>query len=224
MINFINKLNAETQRRSGAERTPINFFFAPLHLCAFALNHLKNLYVNMFCNGKSNYLFSLQGFFRPSYCFFSASLRRRVSALNLLQYHPIKRCFANFSYCSFSVISVASVVNFCSLYADPWGKDADLVNHSCALPPTSTCQTPLMGGIAKCLIGFHQTVITPIDGPRSHFLPSSSQYTLDAMRKHGFLLGFTMGCDRLMRENEDPWVYEKVKDIHGYPMKYNPVR
>lgn len=80
-----------------------------------------------------------------------------------------------------------------------------------------------MGQVAEVLIGFHQSVITPIDGPRSHYLPSSSQYTLDAMRKYGFFIGFTMGCDRLMRENEDPWVYPKITDIHGYTVKYDPV-
>lgn len=112
------------------------------------------------------------------------------------------------------------------LYADPWGKDADLAQCGrCQEKPSFTvCQTPLMGKIAECLIGFHQTIITPIDGPRSNYLPSSSQYTLDAMRKYGFFVGFTMGCDRLLRENDDPWIYPKVNDIHGYPMKYDPVR
>jgi uncharacterized protein len=110
------------------------------------------------------------------------------------------------------------------VHADPWGKDADLVSCDFRPPPSlNTCPTPLMGQLAECLIGFHQTVITPIDGPRSNYLPSSSQYTLDAMRKYGFFTGFTMGCDRLMRENDDPWVYPQVIDIHGYPMKYDPV-
>lgn len=115
-------------------------------------------------------------------------------------------------------------VPFC-LHADPWGKDADLANRSCQEKTQCTplCTTPFMGKIAECLIGFHQTVITPIDGPRSNYLPSSSQYTLDAMRKYGFFVGFTMGCDRLLRENDDPWVYPKINDIHGYPMKYDPV-
>jgi hypothetical protein len=28
-----------------------------------------------------------------------------------------------------------------------------------------------------------------------------------AIRKHGFFKGYIMGCDRLLRENSDPWVY-----------------
>jgi hypothetical protein len=71
------------------------------------------------------------------------------------------------------------------LFANPWGKDADL-----AAPPPK----------------------------------SSSQYTLDAMKKYGFLKGFTMGCDRLMRENDDPWVYRKTVDSIGHPMKWDPVK
>lgn len=113
------------------------------------------------------------------------------------------------------------------LKADPWGKDADLVAYRYygpLQPLVSHCETPLVGKIAEGLIAFHQTVITPIDGPRSHYLPSSSQYTLDAMRKYGFFVGFTRGCDRLLRENDDPWVYSKIQDIHGYPLKYDPVK
>ncbi|QLH36255.1 MAG: membrane protein insertion efficiency factor YidD [Parachlamydiaceae bacterium] len=115
-----------------------------------------------------------------------------------------------------------------SIFADPWGKDADLVQHFeiqlTAKPKSDPIKTPVVGGLAEKLIGFHQTVITPIDGPRSHYLPSSSQYTLDAMRKYGFIVGFTMGCDRLLRENDESWVYPIITDIHGYPQKFDPVR
>jgi putative component of membrane protein insertase Oxa1/YidC/SpoIIIJ protein YidD len=66
-------------------------------------------------------------------------------------------------------------------------------------------------------------VISPADGPRSHFIPSSSQYTLDAINRYGLLSGISMGCDRLMRENEDPWVYRWTRDGAGKLIKYNPV-
>jgi len=110
------------------------------------------------------------------------------------------------------------------LQADPWGKDADLANRSVYAPAAKTqCDTPLIGKFAEAAIGFHQNIISPADGPRSHFIPSSSQYTLDAMRKYGFFKGFILGCDRLMRENEDPWLYKTIVDENGYTMKYNPV-
>lgn len=113
-----------------------------------------------------------------------------------------------------------------NLFADPWGKDADLVRRpvsSVCLEHPEKCRTPLLGKFAEVMIGFHQNVISPADGPRSNFIPSSSQYTLDAMRKYGFFQGFGMGCDRLMRENKDPWVYRITLDGAGYPIKYDPV-
>lgn len=109
-----------------------------------------------------------------------------------------------------------------SLYGDPWGKDADLV-----APPIQAClstnKPSLLAQFGERAIRFHQEVISPADGPRSHFIPSSSQYTLEAMRKYGFFQGYMMGCDRLMRENDDPWVYRKIADPSGRLMKWDPV-
>lgn len=106
--------------------------------------------------------------------------------------------------------------------AEPWGKDADLV-HALPKQQQSKEAASRLAEWGICAIRFHQTVISPADGPRSHFIPSSSQYTLDAMRKYGFFKGFLMGCDRLMRENSDDWVYRKVRDGAGHEMKWNPV-
>ncbi|MBA3958579.1 MAG: membrane protein insertion efficiency factor YidD [Parachlamydiaceae bacterium] len=112
---------------------------------------------------------------------------------------------------------------FCiSLSADPWGKDADLCSPSLCTPSTKTCT--VLGSVGTTMIAFHQNVISPADGPRSHFLPSSSQYTVDAMRTYGFLNGFMLGCDRLMRENSEEWVYRKACNAQGVSMKWNPVR
>jgi len=110
------------------------------------------------------------------------------------------------------------------LDAFPWGKDADLaytrVSSCCE---SQTVQTPLFGPFAEAMIAFHQNVISPCDGPRSHFRPSSSQYTLESMRQYGFFRGLCMGCDRLMRENNDPWVYRITLDGAGKQIKYDPV-
>lgn len=123
------------------------------------------------------------------------------------------------------ILIIASLFLACHLpvCADPWGKDADLVKTKTQKCPPKKCPTPLLGRFAEMMIAFHQEIISPADGPRSHFIPSSSQYTLDAMRKYGFFQGFAMGCDRLMRENKDPWVYEYVQAGDGSLIKYNPV-
>lgn len=109
----------------------------------------------------------------------------------------------------------------------PWGREADLACIS-KRPVLSECVEESYDGpleqLAELLIAFHQNVISPADGPRSHFMPSSSQYTLDAIQKYGFFLGVVYGCDRLMRENNEPWIYPKTAGKDGKPVKFDPVR
>ena len=112
---------------------------------------------------------------------------------------------------------------FSRLQIEPWGKDSDLSVKASVVPPQKKCTTPIFGPFAEAGIFFHQEVISPADGPRSHFFPSSSQYTLEAMRKYGFFRGFLLGCDRLMRENGDPWVYKTIFLPNGEDIKFNPV-
>ncbi|HRD55426.1 MAG TPA: membrane protein insertion efficiency factor YidD [Parachlamydiaceae bacterium] len=108
---------------------------------------------------------------------------------------------------------------------EPWGKDADLARKQIVFKKEKSepCKTPILGSIGEAVIDFHQTHITSCDGPRSNFRPSSSQYMLDAMRKYGFFKGFSMGCDRLMRENADPWVYRQTFNEQNKLMKWDPV-
>ncbi|SCA64213.1 Uncharacterized protein SCG7086_CQ_00040 [Chlamydiales bacterium SCGC AG-110-P3] len=120
-------------------------------------------------------------------------------------------------------LTLLATLSIGQLQADPWGKDADLVGFhpdraAVALEPTRG------NPIAEALIAFHQNVISPADGPRSHFRPSSSQYALDAIRKYGFFKGFAMGCDRLMRENDEVWVYRIGCLPDGSSIKLDPVR
>ena len=89
-------------------------------------------------------------------------------------------------------------------FNEPWGKDADL--HHKPRQEEKIHLSPL-GRVMKKVIWFHQNIISPVDGPRSHFKPSSSNYMLQAINKHGFFKGYMMGCDRLLRENKEPWVY-----------------
>jgi len=112
------------------------------------------------------------------------------------------------------------------VFADPWGKDADLVHFNAVEhQKKSDCQKSpsLTSKLAIRAIQFHQDVISPADGPRSNFIPSSSQYTLEAMNKYGFFQGYIMGCDRLMRENDEEWVYRKTTVPQGCKMKWDPI-
>ncbi len=86
----------------------------------------------------------------------------------------------------------------------------------------SNKQNPLVK-FAKVMIKFHQNNISKTDGPRSHYVPSSSQYTLDAIQKYGFFYGFLLGCDRLMRENNDPWIYPTLNGKYN-KLKHDPIK
>ena len=106
-------------------------------------------------------------------------------------------------------------------YNTPWGKDTDLIHQE--KKASSTQKDSPAAFLAKKAILFHQKVLSPVDGPRSHFYPCSSQYMKLAINKYGFTKGFLMGCDRLMREHKDPWVYRNVV-IDGKLVKYDPPR
>ncbi len=106
------------------------------------------------------------------------------------------------------------------LYSDPWGPDADLAKPRVE---QSEPQRGPLNKLAQQMIWFHKKVISPADGPRSHFHPSSSMYALQAIKKYGVLRGIPMGCDRLMRENEDQWVYRDVRAPDGRTLKWDPV-
>lgn len=112
-------------------------------------------------------------------------------------------------------------VFLCALpgYHEPWGKDADLKYGHPHRPQTEVLSPPAEA--MKKLIWFHQNIISPVDGPRSHYKPSSSTYMMQAIRQHGFFKGYIMGCDRLLRENEDPWLY-RTAIVDGKVWKIDP--
>lgn len=108
-------------------------------------------------------------------------------------------------------------------YFEPWGKDAGLAYHPSQSIQEVKPKDSIAVRVAEQVILFHQNVLSPVDGPRSHFRPSSSSYMMQSMQKHGFIMGFLMGCDRLMRENGDDWVYRKIES-EGKIFKYDPIR
>ena len=103
-------------------------------------------------------------------------------------------------------------------FEEPWGKDSDL-NYTSKKPQQE--KMSILTSIADKVITFKQKVISPIDGPRSHFRPTSSRYMQLAMKRYGFFKGYIMGCDRLLRENDEKWVYRTI-NIDGIKYKYDP--
>lgn len=107
-------------------------------------------------------------------------------------------------------------------YELPWGRDSDLIEQPASLiPPLPNKKDSFGTRIAEKVIWVHTDIISPVDGPRSHFRPTSSRYMLLAMKRYGFIKGFVMGCDRLLRENKDPWVY-RTHTVDGIQYKWDP--
>ncbi len=119
----------------------------------------------------------------------------------------------------------------CKLYATsyfesgntPWGYDEDLLLCKREKVVRETPKLTVGQKSCRAMIRFFQVYISPIDGPRSSFYPTSSQYTLEAIQKYGVLQGIGMGCDRLLRENSEMWVYDTT-DNYGMTRKLDPVR
>lgn len=110
---------------------------------------------------------------------------------------------------------------FGAAYAEElWGTDAHLLHPG---PPPEK-QLSLAGHMTKKVIHFHQNVLSEADGPRSHFRPTSSQYMMEAIHEHGFFKGYAMGCDRLMRENDERWIYPIIQTEIGSLAKHDPVK
>jgi len=104
-------------------------------------------------------------------------------------------------------------------FNEPWGKDCDLKYKT--EKKENKNKPSILTKAATQVILFHQKVISPTTGPRSSFRPTSSRYMQLAMQRYGFFKGYLMGCDRLLRENKEPWVYRKLI-INNIEYKYDP--
>lgn len=72
-------------------------------------------------------------------------------------------------------------------------------------------------------IKFYQKIISPAGGDRCPMYPSCSNYALQAFQNHGFLLGWMMSADRLMRENASNPSNYSLTSIKGQLRYYDPL-
>ncbi len=72
-------------------------------------------------------------------------------------------------------------------------------------------------------VKFFQKHISRIDGDRCSMYPSCSQYCINALKKHGYFLGWIMSCDRLMRCGRDEVKLSAPIHVNNKKLTYDPV-
>jgi uncharacterized protein len=72
-------------------------------------------------------------------------------------------------------------------------------------------------------IQFYQAHMSKVDGDRCQMEPSCSAFCVDALKKHGFLLGWIMCSDRLVRCGRDEEKVSATIRINHKTRIYDPV-
>lgn len=72
-------------------------------------------------------------------------------------------------------------------------------------------------------IKFFMKYISPVDGNRCPMHPSCSKYCLDAVQRHGLLMGWIMTCDRLIRCGRDELKISPTVIVNDTKLSYDPV-
>jgi hypothetical protein len=67
------------------------------------------------------------------------------------------------------------------------------------------------------LVNLYREYISPIDGDRCPSLPTCSSYSVQAIKKHGFFIGWMMTVDRLIHEGQEE---TKVSPVVYYEGKW----
>jgi putative membrane protein insertion efficiency factor len=73
-------------------------------------------------------------------------------------------------------------------------------------------------------IRMYQRYISRMDGHQCPMTPSCSQYSVEAFRKHGYLLGWIMTSDRLLRCGRDETRLSPTRRKNGEPFSYDPLK
>ena len=77
---------------------------------------------------------------------------------------------------------------------------------------------------ALWLVNIYREHVSPIDGDRCPSFPTCSSYSVQAMEKHGFLLGWMMTVDRLLHEGQEETKVSPVVYYEGKWRIFDPVR
>ncbi len=84
--------------------------------------------------------------------------------------------------------------------------------------PTDSSSDPL-----QLAVELFRKYISPVDGPRCQMYPTCSGYALQALRKHGPLLGVFQTVDRLYREGDARHEHDHPVAKWGYIRFFDPL-
>lgn len=73
------------------------------------------------------------------------------------------------------------------------------------------------------LISLYRDHISAVDGDRCPSIPSCSSYSVQAFKKHGFIMGWFMTVDRLIHEGRDEERVSPVIYFRGKWKIYDPL-
>ena len=104
-------------------------------------------------------------------------------------------------------------------WAEPWGNETSRRDAKEEIRGQRLSSGQQLTG---AFFRLFQEYISPVDGDRCPSYPTCSQYGLEAVRKHGVLMGLVMSFDRLIHESDEirraPLI--RVHDSYRY---YDPV-
>lgn len=118
------------------------------------------------------------------------------------------------------VFIVLNILIPCCVWADsfvPWDFTVNIQKKDTEKENVSVSANLLIMGIK-----FFQEYISPIDGDRCNMYPTCSDYSVQAIKKHGALIGFVMTADRLIHES-DEMNYAKLVKVGKRFRYYDPV-
>jgi len=104
-------------------------------------------------------------------------------------------------------------------WEEPWPKSspAPELRSEKSSPSLSPGQRATQG-----VFRLFQKYISPVDGDRCPCYPTCSQYSVEAIRKHGVLMGLVITFDRLIHESDEIRQAPMIK-IYGSYRYYDPV-
>ncbi len=132
------------------------------------------------------------------------------------------------------LVFVISLVTAESARADQWGpwstnSDAPAMLTLADREAPTKRREERVPGIASTpflwLLKIYQNFISPVKGDRCPMYPTCSQYSVEALQKHGPVVGIIMTADRLIHESDEPAYvpYKKVGNRYRFidPLENN---